>query len=120
MIAQLDVESMKIVAEGGKGKSHGLICCSIISRPNSCDHKGAVEENAVAAEKREQTMRVWDFIITRFDGTKIRLHPQRNKASVEAYSAEGPTEQVHLPKMVHVKTAQGLFGSTYIRKTKGT
>ena len=59
---------------------------------------GVVDENAAAAEKREQTMRVWDFIITRFDGTKIRLHPQRNKASVEAYSAEGPTEQVHLPK----------------------
>ena len=44
-------------------------------------------------------MRVWGFIITRFGGTKIRLHPQRNKASVEAYSAEGSTEQAHLPKM---------------------
>ena len=74
-----------------------------MSRPNSYDHKRAVEENAVAAENREQTMRVWDFIITRFDGTKIRLHPQRTKASVEAYSAEGPTEQVPLPKMGHAK-----------------
>ena len=42
MTAQLDVESMKIVVEGGKGKSHGLICCSMMSRPNSYDHKGVV------------------------------------------------------------------------------
>ena len=109
MIAQLDAESMKIVVEGEKGKSHGLIGCSIMSRPSSYDHTRAVEGNAVAAENREQTMRVWDFIITRFDGTKIRLHPQRNEASVEAYSAEGPTEQAHLPKMGHATNGPGTF-----------
>ena len=112
--------SMKIVVEGEKGKSHGLIGCSIMSRPNSYDHKRVVQENAVAAEKREQTMRVWDFIITRFDGTKIRLHPQRNKASVEAYSAEGPTEQVPPPKSGHGKSdGPGTFRKYVYTQTQG-
>jgi hypothetical protein len=83
LIAQLDDESMKIVVEGENCTRHGVIGCSILVRPNSYDHKMVVQESAVAQQNRDETLRVWDFIITRFDGTKVRLHPQRNKASVE-------------------------------------
>jgi hypothetical protein len=50
MIALLDVESMRIDVEGEKGKSHDMIGCALIIRPNSYDHTRAVPENAVAAE----------------------------------------------------------------------
>ena len=69
MIALLDVESMWIDVEGEKGKSHGMICCALLIRPNSYDHKRSVQEDAVAAENRTQPLRVWGFIFRRFDGT---------------------------------------------------
>ena len=91
LIAQLDDESMKIVVEGENRKSHGLIGCGVMIRPSSYDHRLAVQESAVAQKNRDETLCVWDFIITRFDGSKIRLHPQRTKPDVEAFSAEGTT-----------------------------
>ena len=39
MIAQLSVESMRIIVEGEKGKSGGLIGCALTVRNNSYDHK---------------------------------------------------------------------------------
>ena len=69
MIALLDAESMWIDVEGEKGKSHGMIGCALIIRPNSYDHKRSVQEHAVAAENRTQPLRVWDFIIRRLGGT---------------------------------------------------
>ena len=97
MIALLDAESMRIDVEGEKGKSHGMIGCALISRPNSYDHKRSVQEDAVAAENRTEPLRVWGCLIRRFDGTAIRLHPQRNTHLVESYSAAGPPEQVVSP-----------------------
>ena len=104
LIAQLDDESMKIVVEGENRKSHGLIGCAIMVRPNSYDHRMVVQESAVAQQNRDEMLRVYDFIITRWDGSKIRLHPQRIKPDVETFSGEGPTEQVPLPKKGHGKS----------------
>jgi hypothetical protein len=120
LIAQLDDESMKIVVEGEKRKSHGLIGCEIMIRPNSYDHKIAVQESAVAQENRDETLCVWDFIITRFDGSKIRLHPQRITPDVETFSAEGPTEQVPLPKKGHGQSdGPGTFRHFVNTQTQG-
>ena len=69
LIAQLDADSMRIVVEGEKGRSHGLIGCALITRPDSYDHKLSVQEDAVAAENRTQPLRAWDIIIRRFGGT---------------------------------------------------
>ena len=60
---------MWIDVEGEKGKSHGMIGCALLIRPNSYDHKRFVQDDAVAAENRTQPLRVWGFIIRRFDGT---------------------------------------------------
>ena len=69
MIALLDAESMWIDVEGEKGKSHGMIGCALFIRPNSYDHKRSVQEDAVAAENRTQSLRAWGFIIRCFDST---------------------------------------------------
>ena len=75
MIALLDAESMWIDVEGEKGKRHGMIGCALLIRPNSYDHKRSVQEDAVAAENRTQPLRVWGFIIRRFDGTSNSSAP---------------------------------------------
>ena len=122
MIALLDVESMWIDVEGEKGKSHGMIGCALIIRPNSYDHKRSVQEDAVAAENRTQPLRVWDFIIRRFDGTNF-FGSTRN-AIRTAWRHTLPRvlqNKFHHQKVGMAKaTAQGRFGSTYIRKPKGT
>ena len=123
LIAQLDDESMKIVVEGENRTSHGVIGCSIMVRPNSYDHTMAVQESAEAQQNREDTLQVYDFIITRWDGSKIRLHPQRIKPDVETFSGEGPTNKFLYPKMGHGKsdgpgTAQHFVKTQAQRKLK--
>ena len=46
----MDDESMRIVVEGEKSKSGGLIGCALMVKNNSCDHKRHAAAVVVAAK----------------------------------------------------------------------
>ena len=87
MVAQLDAESMAFVVNGADGRSCGLVSCSFALRPNSHHHK----------RHHQLQVRVWDFVLTRVDGSAVRLHPQWSTTAVESYAVEGHAEEVEIP-----------------------
>ena len=91
MIAQLDDDSMKKVVTGLEGRSGGLVGCSFAIRPGSYDHK---RHNMLikTATNSEQKLPIWDFVVHREDGTRIRLHPQWKGTVVETIEEPGHAE----------------------------
>ena len=96
MVAQLDAESMAFVVNGADGRSCGPVSCSFAVRPNSYDHKRHHQLRLAGTPKKDKR-RVWDFVLTRGDGSAVRLHPQWSKTAVESYAAEGHAEEVEIP-----------------------
>ena len=96
MVAQLDAESMAFVVNGADGRSCGPVSCSFAVRPNSYDHKRHHQLRLAGTPKKDKR-RVWDFVLTRGDGSAVRLHPQWSKTAVENYAVEGHAEEVEIP-----------------------
>ena len=99
-----------------------LFGCALLIRPNSYDHKRSVHEDAVAAENRTQPLRVWGFIIRRFDGTSnysappvAQYGPRGGILCRGSYRTSSNTKKGGMAKA----TAQGRFRGTYIREPKG-
>ena len=101
MVAQLDAESMRIVAQGENGRSCGLLGCYFAPRPNSYDHKRRAKLRQEGRPMQDVRLPVWDFVIEREDGTGVRLHPQRSTPKVETFELEGPAEPVVPPTQGH-------------------
>ena len=97
MVAQLNADSMAFVVNGDDGRSGGLLSCSVAPRPNSYDHKRHNQLRLAGTPKKDAQLRVWDFEITRVDGSAVRLHPQWSKTAVESYAVEGHAEEVEIP-----------------------
>ena len=97
MVAQLDAESMAFVVNGAEGRSCGLVSCSFALRPNSYDHKRHHQLRVAGTPKKDAKVRVWDFVLTRVDGSAVRLHPQWSTTDVESYAVEGHAEEVEIP-----------------------
>ena len=90
MVAQLDAESMRVVVEGDAGRSGGLIRCELLPRPGfRYDHKRHHQLKDAGRAERNTQLRVWDFVLTRDDGSGLRLHPQWSSTKVETYAVEG-------------------------------
>ena len=93
MVAQLDTDSMSEVVNGKDGSSGGLISCEISPRPgfeycHKMHHQMEAAKQPVW-DKRNKKQPVWDFVLTRDDGSGIRLHPQWSTTKVETYAVEG-------------------------------
>ena len=43
-------------------------------------------------------MRIWDFVLTREDGSALRLHPQWKGMEVETFAPEGHATEVGIPR----------------------
>ena len=97
MVAQLDDESMAYVVNGPDNRSRGLVACWVSSRPHSYDHKRHHQLKEARNPKKDAQLRVWDFFITRDDGSSIRLHPQWSTTKVETFAGGGHDEEVEPP-----------------------
>ena len=100
MIAQLDDDSIVTLCTGLDGRSCGLVDCTFEPRPNSYDHKR--QYSLKPTEKGDLAragvkLPIWDFVIYRDDGSRIRLHPQWSTMKVETYTAAGHDEPVQPP-----------------------
>ena len=98
MVAQMTDDSIReLLGEDGRGQSRGLTNCTCEPRPNSYDHKRhyAIKKRGYEAPGR---LPIWDFVIKRTDGTKIRLHPQWKGTDIQVFEpAEGTPEMVPAP-----------------------
>ena len=97
MIAGLPEDWMEKVVTGEEGRSGGLVACMACPRPNSYSHS---EHHAWEKEKQPQRPkeRDYDFVLIRYDGSGIRLHPHWTKNVVDVYPIEGHPEEVNPPR----------------------
>ena len=91
MVAQLDLDSLRYVVEGGD-RSRGLVGCEFRRRPNSYDHERQVQDGAP-----QWRLTKWDFVLLRSDGTAVRLHPEWSTSTIPTFAVEGHTEPVEIP-----------------------
>ena len=88
---------MQIVVNGEDGRSRGVVQCEFAPRRNSYDD--ITSRMLVKAKRAPKTvLRVWDFKITRNDGSAILLHPQWKQTKVATFPAEGFENQVETPE----------------------
>ena len=69
MVAQMDDESMLQVVQGPEDRSRGLTSCRL-QQSEKYDHKRHHAQGAGS-----QMLKVWDFVLTRDDGSCVSLHP---------------------------------------------
>ena len=92
LVAQLDTTSRDIVF----GESDELVACSCAVRPSSYDHKRQAHHRSRGEPKPK--LPIWDFVIHRADGTRIRLNPHWSDAKVDAFHSDGFEQDVQKPK----------------------
>ena len=80
-----------------RGIRRGLTSCWVEPRPNSYDHKRHYMYKKYSYQSSGR-LPIWNFVITRTDGTKIRLHPSFKKTNTEVFEpAEGTPRWVPAP-----------------------
>jgi hypothetical protein len=96
MIAALTEDSMSYVVTGPEGRSRGVVSCQFSPRPNSYDD---ITSRAIRKEDLEvpKMLVIWDFLITRDDGSSVRLHPVYKHRKFKCFPGEGHPEQVEPP-----------------------
>ena len=95
-MAALDTASVQIVVNGQDGCSRGVVHCEFAPRHNSYDD---ITSRMLVKEGQppKTLLRIWDFKITRDDGSAILLHTQWQKTKVATFCAEGFERQVETP-----------------------
>ena len=101
MVAQLTDDSIRKVlgATDSKEKQDTakerpcLVSCCVSTRPNSYDHR----RHSLTPTDKE--LNIWDFLLTRNDGSQIRLRPAWSKTKVDVMDPDGTSEQVTPPTM---------------------
>lgn len=90
MVGQLDAASRRLVVEGPDYRSRGIVQCRI-QKTDIYDHKRhhALGLTDVAPQ---DTLKVWDFILTREDGSYVCLHPNYLNHRVECKYGTPPTD----------------------------
>ena len=88
MIGQLRDDDIRYVVGGSSGDCE-LRECSLQVRPNSYDvarHYHIEKEESRSAEVQ---LPVWDFVVSRSDGTALRLHPSWSNRRVKVFLVVG-------------------------------
>ena len=78
-----------------------MVGCMLAPRPKSYGHKRHPQLNNNADGTRrvnKPQLRIWDFVLTREDGSALRLHPQWTTTKVETFAAEGHNTAVAVPQ----------------------
>ena len=91
MVSHLDDFSLSLVLEDPKGRSIGILGCSIGDRPGWLDHKMQVQVD-------ELQLPIFDFIIWRNDGSRWYMHPTWNGEKTYCHGISAPPAQFSLAK----------------------
>jgi hypothetical protein len=86
MVAQMDDHSMRMVVEGldGVNRSRGLVSCRL-QQIEQYDHK---RHHAAGVGMLMDMLHIWDFALTRDDGSQVFLHPSYSNTKIECYEGE--------------------------------
>ena len=86
-----------LIGTAVRGNSRGLTNCCVEVRPNSYDQKQHYMKKKYGYHWSGR-LPIWNFVITRTDGTKIRLHPVWKGTTIEVFEpAEGTPHLVPAP-----------------------
>ena len=86
--------------------SPGIIVFAIMPTPGSYDHKRAHAAKELKKQKvscaalefdDDAPTPIWDFVVTRADGTAIRLHPSQKGNKVEMQDFKKPLPEDIIP-----------------------
>ena len=78
MVAQMDDASIEYVVQGeGDHRSRGLVSCTL-EQLDKYDVKRAHQNPAL-----KPMPRIWDFVLTRDDGSKVSVHPTFTSTEIE-------------------------------------
>ena len=92
----MDDESMRFVVEGhGATRSRGLVGCRI-EQLDSYDHK-LMHANRAAGRDCAAMLRIWGFVLSRDDGSTVRLHPNYSNTKIQCKSGD-PVQNHELPR----------------------
>ena len=111
MIALLCHEHMKQVVEGPDGRSGGLVSCEVSMRETwlftdtNTDGRFPNVMSVCGCCLDAYRHLLFDFAVTRQDGSVVRLHPNWSSAIVDAFGLADHDEQMERPRA-------GLCGST--------
>jgi hypothetical protein len=79
MVAQMDDASMEFVVTGeGDHRSRGLVSCKLVQF-DKYDHKRAHKDPTTRPMPR-----IWNFVLTREDGSTVCLHPTYSSTKIES------------------------------------
>ena len=96
MVAQLCDESMQLVVQGPDNRSRGLVACKLV-QSKRYDHK---THHAMRYDQQvkgaTEIKLIWDFILSRNDGTCVALHPEWKKTEIWS-KAGSPVEDLEIP-----------------------
>ena len=97
MVAQLDLESMRHVVEGPQ--LEGLCAAAVaearekpcligcyLAKTDRYDHK---RHHALG---NDETYHIWDFVLSRNNGTRICLHPDFSSTKITSYQGDAPSD----------------------------
>ena len=93
MIAQLCDDDIRYVVGGSSGDCE-LCECSLRVRLNSYDvarhyHINKEQQRRSRGAGAEVQLPVWDFVVSRSDGSAVRLHPSWSNRRVKVFPVEG-------------------------------
>ena len=88
MLAQLRDDDIRYVVGGSSGDCQ-VRACSIEIRQNSYDVARHYHIEAQERRSADVQLPVWDFVVSRSDGTALRLHPSWTNRRVKVFPVEG-------------------------------
>jgi hypothetical protein len=99
MVAQMDDASMEFVVTGeGDHRSRGLVSCKLVQF-DKYDHKRAHKDPTTRPMPR-----IWNFVLTREDGSTVCLHPTYSSTNIEASNSTAVAD--------HELPASGIGGTS--------
>ena len=107
MVKQLGEDSRRLVVQGADGKSRGITSCSL-QKTLQYDHKRHHAAKALAQKSgtavADTALNVWDFALTRDDGSYLSLHPNYSNTKVQC--------KVRWPKLDEERPKTGPGGTS--------
>ena len=88
MIGQLRDDDIRYVVGGSSGDCQ-LRECSLQVRPNSYDVARHYHIEAQERRSADVQLPVWDFVVSRSDGTALRLHPSWSNRRAKVFLVKG-------------------------------
>jgi len=99
LVSQLrDSDIVKLCSTVDGGVPCTIVSASFASRPGSYDHKRHHAQKELGCPRATSQLRVWDFVLERQDGSKIRIHPQWNSRKTEVFEGNEHSPGVQPPR----------------------